>query len=84
MMTAFRANLQVFVQLLVEHHRVARRALGPKPSGMSRFLVLDLPVPILVFLANVGCVVAIGGGVNAGSTMLTPLIDFFVNEVVSI
>jgi hypothetical protein len=58
--------------------------LVQSPSGMSRFLVLDLPVPILVFLAKVGCVVAIGGGVNAGSTMLTPLIDFFVNEVVSI
>jgi hypothetical protein len=35
-------------------------------------------------LANVVCVAAIGGGVSAGSTITTPLIDFFVNEVVSI
>jgi hypothetical protein len=45
---------------------------------------LDLPVPIFVFLAKVVCVVVPGGGVSAGSTITTPPIDFFVNEVVSI
>jgi hypothetical protein len=38
----------------------------------------------LGFLGKVGCEVAMGGGVSAGSTIATPLIVFFVNEVVSI
>jgi hypothetical protein len=35
-------------------------------------------------LVKVVCVCAMGGGVSAGSTVDTPPIDFFENEVVSI
>ena len=33
MVVALRADLQVFVQFLVENHRLARRAFRPKPFG---------------------------------------------------
>jgi hypothetical protein len=76
----FRFSSSSLSKIIVSHvgHFVQR------PSGMSRFLVLDLPVPIFVFLAKVVCAVVLGGGVSAGSTIATPPIDFFVNEVVSI
>jgi hypothetical protein len=45
---------------------------------------LDLSVPSFGFLVNVVCALVLGGGVNAGSMVATPPIDFFVNEVVSI
>src|SRR5690348_2895695 len=33
MMAAFRADLQVFIQFLVENHAFAFRTFGPKPFG---------------------------------------------------
>jgi hypothetical protein len=55
-----------------------------RPSGISRFLDLELPVPSFGFFVKAVCVCAIGGGVSAGSIVETPPSDFFVNEVVSI
>src|SRR5882724_6292490 len=55
-----------------------------RPSGISRFLVLDLPAPSFDFLVKVVCVCAMGGGVSAGSIVVVPPNDFFTNEVVSI
>jgi hypothetical protein len=54
------------------------------PSGISRFLDLDLPAPSFGFFVKAVCVCAMGGGVSAGSIVETPPIDFFMNAVLSI
>src|SRR5258706_3280070 len=54
--------------------------LVQSPSGISRFLVFDLPVPSLGLRVNVGDLPV--GGVKAGSTVSMPS-SFFVNVVVS-
>ena len=84
MMAALRADLQVFVQFLVEQHRLARRAFRPKPFGNVALLGLGFAGADLGFLGECRLRGAMGGGVSAGSTIATPPIDFFVNEVVSI
>ena len=43
MMLAMAANFQVFVELLVENHRAALRAFGPKTLGDLALLRLGRP-----------------------------------------
>jgi hypothetical protein len=48
MMFALEANLQILVQLLVEHHGPAFRAFGPKPFGNLALLGLGGELGLLV------------------------------------
>jgi hypothetical protein len=81
MMVALGADFQIFVQFLVENHRLARRAFRPKPLGNVAFF--GFAAAELGFFGEGRLRVSAGGGVNAGSTESLPS-DFFVNEVVSI